>query len=193
MGYVDAHFAAEEAFSQEAGFPEQEGHRQIHEASERQALQGVEEARSGDEAALREIIAMIWAWLAGHIGVRDEAQGEFCRALETPSNLWGRPVANSMTCSRRWGRTGGPRKAVRWGGYVLPVTSLSPTLWPHAFIAAGRSLHEASRENGPGNVANARLCLSNVSRTGQVQWSSAPAQPMMGRPAACRSGGGSWR
>jgi hemerythrin len=86
VGYVDAHFAAEEAFLKEAGFPEQEAHRQIHETFKRQALQWVEEARSGDEAALREIIAMIWAWLARHIGVRDRAYGEFCRALGTPSS-----------------------------------------------------------------------------------------------------------
>lgn len=77
VAYVDFHFNAEEGFQREIGFPEYEAHRKIHESFRNQVLGWVEEARGGDEKAMREILSMIWAWLFRHIGVKDKAYGSF--------------------------------------------------------------------------------------------------------------------
>lgn len=77
-GYVDFHFNSEEAFQQQIGFPECEMHKKIHDAFRQQALAWIAEAQGGDEQALREILAMIWAWLFRHIGNKDKAYGAFC-------------------------------------------------------------------------------------------------------------------
>lgn len=78
VAYVDFHFRAEEAFQEKIGFPECEAHRKIHESFRKQVLEWVEEAKAGDEKAIHEIVAMIWAWFFRHIAVRDKAYGTFC-------------------------------------------------------------------------------------------------------------------
>lgn len=78
VSYVDYHFRSEEAFQEAVGFPELDAHRKIHESFRKQALEWVAEARSGDEKALQELVAIIWAWLFRHIAVRDKAYGAFC-------------------------------------------------------------------------------------------------------------------
>lgn len=80
VAYADFHFQAEEAFQRRVGFPDYEAHCKVHEAFKKNMLQWVEEARGGDEQALREILSMIWAWLFQHIGVKDKAYGAFWRA-----------------------------------------------------------------------------------------------------------------
>lgn len=77
VAYADFHFGKEEAFQQEIGYPEYETHCKIHAAFKQQAMQWVEEAKTGDPNALREVVAMIWAWLFRHIGVKDKAYGTF--------------------------------------------------------------------------------------------------------------------
>ncbi|WP_322797735.1 hemerythrin family protein [Thermoflexus sp.] len=79
ISYVHFHFDAEEEFMSRVGFPECELHKQIHANFRKQMLAWAEEAKEGDEQALRGIAAMIWAWFLRHIGVRDRAYGEYCR------------------------------------------------------------------------------------------------------------------
>jgi len=76
--YVNFHFASEEAFLRQIGFPEYEVHCKIHENFKKQILRWVEETEDGNARALQGILAMIWAWLFRHIAVKDKAYGTFC-------------------------------------------------------------------------------------------------------------------
>lgn len=78
VAYVEYHLESEQAFLQKVGYPEYDAHRKIHESFRNQMYEWVEEAKTGNENAIREVVAMIWAWFFRHIAVKDKAYGAFC-------------------------------------------------------------------------------------------------------------------
>lgn len=79
--YVDVHFQCEEAYQQQINFPECEVHKKIHDAFRQQARAWVAEAQAGDAQALREILALIWAWLFRHICGERQGLWLFCESV----------------------------------------------------------------------------------------------------------------
>lgn len=77
--YVNDHFAHEEKFMEEIGFPHLEEHKKVHE-NFRKSFYGLKPlVESGDEAAFRQALTDAFTWLLAHIGKTDKKYAKFYR------------------------------------------------------------------------------------------------------------------
>ncbi len=75
--YIDVHFADEEAFLEEIGYPQLEEHRRIHEQFKRDFETLKPRIASDDDAAFRQALNDAFAWLLVHIGKADRRYATF--------------------------------------------------------------------------------------------------------------------
>ncbi len=82
--YVVEHFAAEEAYQQEIGYPQSEAHKKIHEDMVNYVLAVSEEyERSGfNEQLMQQFAGKLLAWLINHVAAEDQHIAEYSRAKE---------------------------------------------------------------------------------------------------------------
>lgn len=82
--YVVSHFAAEEAYQREIGYPGYEAHRQIHEDMVRYVTEVAEEYRRDgyDERLIQQFAGKLLAWLIHHVAAEDRKIADFAHGKE---------------------------------------------------------------------------------------------------------------
>ena len=75
--YIAVHFADEEAFLEEIGYPHLEEHRRIHEQFKQNFAALKPRIASEDDAAFRQALNDAFAWLLVHIGKADRRYARF--------------------------------------------------------------------------------------------------------------------
>lgn len=77
IDYTKTHFASEESFMQQYGYPEYTTHRQEHEELTRQVLELREQFHNGHIALSVTVMNFLKEWLRHHISESDRRYGHF--------------------------------------------------------------------------------------------------------------------
>ena len=78
--FIGQHFAHEEAFLQEIGYPQLDEHKKIH-AQFRQSMDAVlPQLDSEDDTAFRNGLTDVYTWIINHIGKTDRKYAAFYQA-----------------------------------------------------------------------------------------------------------------
>jgi hemerythrin len=75
--YVVEHFAHEEAFMKEIGYPQLAEHAQLHENFKKSFMQSLPKLASYDEAAFRAALSDAFTWIITHIGRTDQRYARY--------------------------------------------------------------------------------------------------------------------
>ncbi len=75
--YTVFHFNSEEQFMADIGYPDLEAHRKTHQSLVDQLHLARERYESGDQKAIRELVAFALSWLYTHIAKTDKRYGEY--------------------------------------------------------------------------------------------------------------------
>lgn len=82
MDYTELHFSAEEKLQQEAGYPEYEVHKELHEQFKkavRELEEMLEEEEGPSEAFVAAVNKNVVEWLTNHIQVCDKKIADFVK------------------------------------------------------------------------------------------------------------------
>lgn len=77
--YVNEHFANEERFMEQIGFPQLEEHKKVHENFRKSFYELKPLVESGDDSAFRQALTDAFTWLLAHIGKTDKKYAKFYR------------------------------------------------------------------------------------------------------------------
>lgn len=77
VSYVNSHFAHEENFMEQIGFPGLEDHRRIHNNFRKFFLSLKTDLESASEVAFRNVLSAIFSWILNHIGKTDRKYANF--------------------------------------------------------------------------------------------------------------------
>lgn len=75
--YVSEHFAHEEAYMRQIGFPQVEEHAKIHENFKKSFMQSLPKLATYDDAAFRAALSDAFTWIINHIGRTDRKYAQF--------------------------------------------------------------------------------------------------------------------
>lgn len=77
---ANQHFADEETYMEEIGYPERQNHKQIHRQMKREVKEMVSHRESGEGIKPVELLNMLVDWLTRHIQEHDKHYTEWARA-----------------------------------------------------------------------------------------------------------------
>jgi hemerythrin-like metal-binding protein len=86
--YTDSHFRSEEGLMWQAGYPELEAHRKLHQAFIERAQQLHTQLREGKFTVSMELLRFLKTWLSEHILGTDQQYAPYLSSARRPALTW---------------------------------------------------------------------------------------------------------